>query len=131
MDVGTQFPVAESQKLNRNVEEGVKQDVEEAEEAHFHRLYKSCAVMCRRAMQLGFMDKGVKDAPIGRMLHEAKEKSILSDEEAYQIGLAVSHYGGRGAHERENITESDARTAVVAAVKVLNDIYRDKQPASQ
>ena len=131
LDAGTELPVSESKKL-KSVGVGIKQDVQEAEEAHFYRLYKSSAVMCRRAMQLGLIDKGIKDGPTGSMLTKARDEGILSDEQAYRIGLAVADYGGKGAHNKEVLAESDARTAVVAAVKVLNDIYRKKKkPASK
>ena len=80
-------------------------------------------------MQLGLIDRKVEDAPIGKMLQNARKGAtpVLSDDEAYQLGLAVSNYGGTGAHDTEELTDAEARTAVVAAVKVLNDIYRLQQ----
>ena len=124
LDAGTQLPIAESRRLKRDVIDGIRQDVEEAEEAHFYGLYKSCAVMCRRAMQLGLIEKGIKDGPIGVMLTKARDKGVLSDCEAYQIGLAVSGYGGKGAHDKCARAATSADDRVDAHPQCMRQVQR-------
>ena len=57
------MPISESRNLDSQVPDGIVQDVEEAERAHFTRCYKASVIMCRRAMQLGLIDKDIPDGP--------------------------------------------------------------------
>ena len=80
-------------------------------------------------MQLGLIDRKVEDAPIGKMLQNARKGAtpVLSDDEAYQLGLAVSNYGGKGAHDTEELTDAEARTAQLGALRKLGGPGRVQQ----
>ena len=121
------MPVLESATLDTNVPEGLRQDIKEAESAHFARVYKASAVMCRRAVQLGLAETPheIADGPFTKMIEEAegREPKLLSP-----IGFtnlrAVKDYGDIGAHRIEEITAPDARTAIFSAVRVLNELFQ-------
>ena len=93
LTVDTQLPVAESRKLNEDVPDGIKQDVQEAEGAHFAQNYKSSAVMCRRALQLALEDKmkprGKHRMTLGPLLDEAMERQPpLFRQQTYQLAIS-------------------------------------------
>lgn len=116
------MPISDSKGLIA-VPDGVQQDVEEAERAHFSQCFKAAVVMCRRAMQLGLVDKGIPDASLTSMLEQAKKQGILKDDRAYALALGIKDYGDGGAHREDDFTDSEVRAVVFAAVKLLNDIY--------
>ena len=120
------MPVLESDALGARVPEGLRQDIKEAERAHFARVYKASAVMCRRAVQLGLAEPplNIPDGPFTKMIEQAegKEPKPLSP-----IGFtnlwAVKDYGDMGAHQIEEIRAPDARSAIFSAVRVLNELF--------
>jgi len=121
------MPVHESDSLIAEVPEGLIQDVEEAERAHFGQCYKASVVMCRRALQLALVEKGISDKPFSIMLREAEQCGILTGR---NVGLAetIKDLGDAGAHRREEITAQDANLMIYASVRLLNEMFA---PASQ
>ena len=65
------LPGKQSERLNPSVPSDSKDDVREAERANYSQCYKACVAMCRRALQLGLIDKGIPDGPLGGMLTQA------------------------------------------------------------
>lgn len=122
-ETGPTMPVNESSNLIEAVPDGIKQDIEEAERDHFSQSYKSSVIMCRRAMQLGLVDKGISDGPLTRMLDKAKSDGVLNSDRAYAMAQGIKDFGDAGAHRTEILTDSQVRTVIYASVNLLNDIY--------
>ena len=126
--VGTEqmLPVVASGDLSPNVPDGLRQDILEAEKAHFCQVYKASVVMCRRAIQLALsaLPHDVADGPFSRMLSEAQAKSppVLSARGAI-LAEGVKDYGDGGAHRAEDITADHVRAAIFSAVNVLNELF--------
>jgi len=120
------MPILESASLSQSVLAGIVQDIQEAERAHFAQLYKASVVMCRRAIQLGLgaPPHNITDGPFSRMLTDAQAKTPSSlSSRGFVLAEAVKDYGDAGAHRIEEISASDARTAIFSAVKVLNELF--------
>ncbi len=120
------MPVVASADLNTGVPLGLRQDIEEAEHAHFAQVYKASVVMCRRAIQLGFTEPphNIADGPFSTMLKQAQTKSPppLSPR-GFILTEGVKDYGDVGAHRKEEISALDARTVISHAVTVLNELF--------
>ena len=117
-----QLPVNESRRLHGNVPVALKDDVREAERCHFSQAYRASMVMCRRALQLCLIDKGINDGPLSRMLGDAQTNKILGNR-AYLAALGIKDYGDGGAHRQETFTPEQVATVVHGIVEVLNEIY--------
>ena len=70
--IDTELPAAQSDRLNASVPDDIKDDVKEAERANYYQCYKACVTMCRRALKLGLIDRGIPDGPLGVILGQAK-----------------------------------------------------------
>lgn len=120
------MPVVESSSLLATVPPGLVQDIEAAERAHFAQIYKASVVMCRRAVQLGlnYPPHDIPDGPFARMIEEARAKTPppLTPRGFIHIE-GVKAYGDHGAHQREELSALDARSAIFAAVMVLNELF--------
>ena len=120
------MPVLEAATLTVNVRDGLRQDIEEAESAHFAQLYKASVVMCRRAVQLGLTapPHNITDGPFSKMLGDAQAvvPQPLSPR-GFIPAEGVKEYGDVGAHRVEEVSASDARTSIFSAVKVLNELF--------
>ena len=120
------MPVIASADLSQNVPLGIKQDIQEAERAHFAQVYKASAVMCRRAIQLGLTEPphNIADGPFNRMLGEAQSKTPpLMTPRGFLLAEGVKDYGDAGAHKIEKISAFDASSVILSAVKVLNELF--------
>lgn len=103
---------------------GLVEDIREAQRALLFGAYKACAVMCRRALQLGLLDRRIKDAPLSRMLNEARKKYPNKiDDEVYSLAMSIKNLGDKGAHRREEVTRDQAYVAVLAAAKMLGVLF--------
>lgn len=121
------MPVMDSANLNENVPEGLKQDIQEAERAHFSQLFKACVVMCRRAIQVGLSQPphNIADASFTKMLKEAQEKTPPPlSARGFVLVEGIKDYGDAGAHRIEDIQALDARTAIFSTVRVLNELFQ-------
>lgn len=114
------IPVEESANLHAKVPFGIKQDVQESERCHLAQCYKASTIMCRRAVQLALVDKGVSDGPMGKMLTDAR---LMFSSTTYALAEGIKDYGGSGAHGTEVITPHEAATVIFVTVKVLNELY--------
>jgi len=116
------LPISESAKLSSDVPGGIVQDVQEAERAHFAYCYKASVVMCRRAMQLALVDKGIADGPLGKMLDQARKRNLLTDRTDALV-TGIQDYGGGAAHSKEEISAEEARMMIFTTVRVLNELF--------
>jgi hypothetical protein len=120
----TALPVSQSDKLDTTVSPDIKEDVKEAERCHYHQCYKACVTMCRRALQLSLIDKGIEDKRLGKMLEDAhKVKKLLTDD-TYNLAKSIKHFGDIGAHREETIEPEAARLVIFATVQMLNEIFK-------
>ena len=119
------LPVDQSSRLNSDVPDGIKQDVEEAERTHFAQAYKSSVVMCRRAVQLAIEEK--PKAPKGRitlgpLLQWAREQNLLKPTVA-SLAQGVKEFGDAGAHEQETFDSRAVAVVIHVTVEVLNELF--------
>lgn len=122
--IQTSMAVAESGKLTTNVPDGIVQDIEEAERAHFAFCFKACVVMCRRALQLALEDKGAKGRTLGPLLTDARSKTppILTPR-VDALAEGIKDYGDSGAHRTDDIDASTAALVVHITVVALTELY--------
>jgi hypothetical protein len=118
------LPGVQSDKLNTSVPDDIRGDVREAERAHYAQCYKASVTMCRRAVQLGLIDKGIGDKPLGKMLKEAKDIKKLLTDDTYNLATSIKHFGDIGAHREEIIEPEVARLVIFATVQMLNEIFK-------
>jgi len=117
----TALPILQSDKLASDVSPDIREDVKEAERCHYHQCYKACVTMCRRALQLSLIDKGIEDKPLGKMLEDAhKVKKLLTDD-TYTQAKSIKHFGDIGAHRQEAIEPEVARLVIYTTVLMLNE----------
>ena len=120
----TALPLSDAVELSANIPEGILEDVEEAKRAHFSQCYKASVVMCRRAMQLSLIEKGIADAPLSVMLQKAREgtPSLLTGS-TYALAEGIKEYGDRGAHRVEAIGTEETRVVIFTTLRVLNELF--------
>ena len=118
------LPGVQSDQLNSLVMPDIKEDLQEAERCNYHQCYKACVTMCRRALQLSLIDKGIEDKPLGKMLEEAKNIPNLLTDETYGLATSIKHFGDIGAHRKEPIEPEVARLVIYATVQMLNEIFK-------
>ncbi len=116
------LPGAQSDKFGDSVPNDIKEDVKEAERANYHQCYKACATMCRRALQLGLIDKGVKDEALNRMLKNALGNNLLN-QEMYSLATSIKGFGDIGAHRREQLESQEVNMLIYATVRMLNELF--------
>ncbi len=117
------LPATQSDKLNSSVTPDIKEDVKEAERCHYHQCYKACVTMCRRAVQLGLVDKGIADTHLSQMLKNALSEKKL-EQDTYNLATSIKGFGDIGAHRRETLDPDDVRMVISAAVKMLNELFK-------
>ena len=110
----------QSKELASSVPKDIKDDIQEAERAHFAQCFKACVTMCRRALQLALIDKGIKDKPLSKMIADAKD---LFNEKTLTMAISIKGFGDIGAHRKEKIEPEDARIAIYMTVKMLNELF--------
>lgn len=123
-ELGVALPISQSDKLGSGVSPDIKEDVREAERCHYHQCYKACVTMCRRALQLSLIDKGMKDERLGDMLEEAHTVKKLLTDDTYTQAKSIRHFGNIGAHRRETIDPEVARLVIFITVQMLNEIFK-------
>ena len=123
----TALPGAQSDKLDASVPSDIKEDLQEAERAHYAQCDKACATMCRRALQLGLMDKKIADAPLSAMLQEALNKGLI-EQKTYDLATSIKGYGDIGAHRKEHLESQEVSMLIYATVKMLNELFHKDTP---
>jgi len=121
------MPISESTNLLPGVPLGIQQDVQEAERCHFAQCYKASVVMCRRALQLGLIEKGISDTRLKTMIQNASDKGILTGRNV-ALAESIKDFGDGGAHRPENITAQDANLTIYACVGLLNEMFKPAKP---
>ena len=96
--------------------------------------YKSCVVMWGRALQAALLDKQITDTDLDKMIDEAKNKGVLT-EELQQEAKAVRFFRNTGAHPKtpalRNVTLVQATLGLEVVKEILQHLYSKKTPASQ
>lgn len=121
--VDTDLPGAQSDQLNALVTADIKEDIKEAERAHYNQCDKACVTMCRRALQLGLIDKGIIDASLSTMLEDAHKKQLLM-QKTYDLATTIKGYGDIGAHRRDELNTEEVNMVIYATVKMLNELFK-------
>jgi len=121
---------ARSADLPRSVPENVLDDYSEAVSTFNVSAYKASVAMARRALQQALEDKGAtkgSNSNLFKQIDELKSKGLLS-EPAFHLAQAVRAFGNYGAHPNDDllaqITHEDAETALMAAKKILKELYK-------
>jgi hypothetical protein len=117
------LPGEQSSRLHSSVPSDIKEDIQEAEKAHYAQCYKATVTMCRRAVQLALIDNHIKDGPLGRMLRIAKNKGLLN-KDTHSLATSIKHYGDIGAHRRELLELQEVPMVIYMAVKMLNELFK-------
>lgn len=119
------LPGEQSSRLDSTkVTTDIIEDIKEAEKANYAQCYKSSLTMCRRAIQLALIDRGIEDKPLGQMLKEANAAKILLDDN-YIAAKSIKVYGDIGAHRREHFDSKIVNLAIFVAVEMLNEIFKE------
>lgn len=121
--VDTDLVGAQSDQLNASVPADIKEDIQEAERAHYNQCDKACVMMCRRALQLGLIDKGITDAPLSTMLQDALKKQFLM-QRTHDLATTIKGYGDIGAHRRDELNSQEVSMVIYATVKMLNELFK-------
>jgi hypothetical protein len=119
--IDVSLPGIQSDRLISSIPNGIKDDIQEAERCNYYQCYKACVTICRRALQLGLIDKGIKDGPLGWMLEQAK--SHLLTQEIYDLATSIKGYGDIGAHRSEKLEPQEISMVIYAAVRMLNELF--------
>lgn len=119
----TALPGSQSDNLNSSVPTDIKEDIKEAERANYSQCYKACVTMCRRALQLGLIDKQIADAPLQTMLNKSVEMKLISDN-LYNLATSIKGYGDIGAHRREQLEPQEVNMVIYATVRMLNELFK-------
>ncbi len=117
------LPDIQSDGLNSSVPSDIKDDVRESEKAHYNQCDKACVTMCRRALQIGLIDKGIADSPLSVMLKEALTQKLL-EQRTYDLANTIKGYGDIGAHRREDLEPEEVKMVIYATVKMLNELFQ-------
>ncbi len=115
------LPVEESQKLNSTIPVDIIEDIKEAERSEYLKCHKAAATMCRRAIQIGLIDKGIPDKPLSNMIEDAKDKGLLNDK-TYILAKSIKGFGDIGAHRKEELERGDIQILIHLSVKMLNEL---------
>ena len=116
------LPGAQSDRLNSLVPPDIREDIQEAERANYAQCYKACVTMCRRALQLGLIDKGIGDAPLSKMIKDALDNKLI-EQKAYDLATSIKGYGDIGAHRREKLEGQEVNMVIYATVRMLNELF--------
>jgi len=123
LKLDTTLPSRQSNGLHSSVPPDIKEDVQEAERAHYSQCYKASTTMCRRALQLSLIDKGVTDKALSSMLQEAKNSGLLTID-TYNLATSIKGYGDIGAHRKDIISPKEVELVIYCAVRILNELFK-------
>ncbi|MCH8186042.1 MAG: DUF4145 domain-containing protein, partial [Chloroflexi bacterium] len=83
--------------------------------------YKSCAVMCGRALQAALLDQNIPNKELDTMIDEAKNKGVLT-EELYQQAKAARFFRNTGAHPMNPVLRNVTMFQAVLGLEVVKQI---------
>lgn len=118
------LPGGHSARLNPSVPVDIKDDIKEAEKAYYYLCFSASVAMCRRAMQLGLIDKNIPDTALGKMIEQAYTQSpkILT-QDTYTFAKTIKWFGDIGVHRRDKIEGYEVDSVILTAVRVLNELF--------
>lgn len=117
------LPGAQSNRLNSSVPSDIKGDVGESERANYAQCYKACVAMCRRALQLSLIDRGIEDKPLSKMLEDALNAKLIN-QDTYSLSTSIKGYGDIAVHRREIIEPEEAKLVIYTTVRMLNELFK-------
>jgi len=117
------LPGEQSSRLLPSVPDDIKDDIREAERANYAQCYKACVAMCRRALQLSLIEKGIADKNLSAMLQEAKERNLLN-QDTFVFATTLKIYGDKGVHKNEKLEPEKVKLAIYVAVQMLNELFK-------
>ena len=116
------LPSQESNKLLVSVPTGIKDDIQEAERAHYAQCYNASVAMCRRALQLSLVEKGIPDKMLSKMMQEALNSNLM-DQNTYNLATSTKGYGDMGVHRREQLEPKEVELVIYTTVRMLNELF--------
>jgi len=117
------LPGQQSNRLNPSVPADLIDDVQEAERANYFQFYKACAAMCRRALQLGLIEKGIPDGALGGMIESAKNQELI-EQRIFDLAMSIKGFGDIGVHRKEELEPQDINMFIHATVRMLNELFK-------
>ena len=115
------LPVEDSRKLKNTIAKDIIEDIKEAERSEHMQCHKAAATMCRRALQIELIDKGIPDKALGAMIDDAKNKGLL-DVNTHNLAKSIKGFGDIGAHRRDILERGDIQMLINLTVKMLNEL---------
>lgn len=114
---------------------GVWEDSFEAEKALHLKLFKSCAVMCRRALQGALLARDIADDKLSKMILAASNQNPpILNQRLKQIATAVTFFGNSGAHpldeELRKVEELDATLGLQVAKEIILALYPKEEDSA-
>ena len=120
------LPVHCSEDLDQAIPEHLRADVREAETAHYHQCNNAAVVLCRRALQLALVGKGIGDKRLSAMLGEADQQRILTSSTA-KLAQGIKAFGDGGAHRMAELNPNDVYMTIYATVRLLNELALESE----
>ncbi len=120
-ELATALPGSYSRALNASVPADRREDIQEAERANWAQCYRAAAVMCRRAVQLGLVEKGIADTKLSSMIEDAVKKKLLL--QTAKLAEAVKLFGDIGAHRLPDVKPEEVTMTIYASVEILNELF--------
>ena len=117
------LPGQQSDRLNSSVPADLKDDVQEAERANFSQCYKACVAMCRRALQLGLIERKIPDGSLGGMIESAKNQKLI-EQRIFDLATSIKGFGDIGVHRKEELEPQDVNMVIHATVRMLNELFK-------
>ena len=131
-EISAGLPGQQSSKLITNVPKDIKEDVQEAERANYYQCYKASAAMCRRAVQLSLIQKGIKDKGLESMIKEARnrEEPLLTND-TYNFAFSIKGFGDIAVHRTEILDPDDIPLLINCTRRMLNELFKNEIEETQ
>jgi hypothetical protein len=109
--------------LDYRLPELVKSSLEEAHECYKAKVYNSCAVMCRRAIEAICTEFKTKSKTLVGGLNELLKMQII-DKKIFEWAEALRLHGNIGAHaSKEKITKEEANDLLEFTDAICNYVF--------
>lgn len=113
--------------LPRNMSAAVPKTLQscfqEARACYHVRAYTASAIMCRRALELLAIERGINKQPLAKALAKLKEAGDI-DQRLYDWCDALRLAGNQAAHELDqNVTQTDAKDMNDLAEAIIDYVY--------
>ena len=111
-----------SQRLNKTVPSDIAADMKEAERAHFSQCDRASVALCRHALRLGLLERGITDGPLGSMLGRASTLGLLTDS-THELSLSLKGYAETGPYRWEQPPHPEMEMMIYSTVLMLNELF--------